>query len=42
MTDPQGKAKLDPRGTVGMIYTGYHKTLLYTKYIYYGPLRKDF
>ena len=44
MTDPQGMAKLDPKGTVGMIYryAGDHKTLLETKYINYGPYRKDF
>ena len=42
MTDPQGMAKLDPKGTVGTIYSGNHKTLLYTKYINYGPHRKDF
>ena len=32
-------AKLDPKGT---FYAGDHKTLLYTKYINYGPHRKDF
>ena len=42
MTDPQGMANLDPKGTVGKIYAGDHKTLLYTKYINYGPHRKDF
>ena len=42
MTDPQGMAKLDPNGMVGMIYAGDHKTLLYTKYINNGPDRKDF
>ena len=42
MTDSQGMAKLDPKGTVGMIYAGYSKTLLKTKYINYGPHRKDF
>ena len=31
MTDPQGMAKLDPKGTVGTIYAGGQKTLLYTK-----------
>ena len=31
MTDPQGMAKLDPKGTVGMIYARGDKTLLYTK-----------
>ena len=40
MTDPHDMGKLDPRGTVGMIYAGDHKTLLYTKYINYGPHRK--
>ena len=42
MTDPQGMAKLDPKGTVGTIYAGDHRTLLYTKYINYGPHREDF
>ena len=42
LTDPQGMAKLDPISTVGTIYAGDHKTLLYTKYINYGPHRKDF
>ena len=42
MTDPQGIAKLDPKSMVGRIYAGGDKTLLYTKYIYYGPSRKDF
>ena len=41
MTDPHGMAKLDPKGTVGTIYAGDHKTLLYTKCINYGPHRKD-
>ena len=31
ITDPHGKAKLDPKGTVGTIHAGDHKTLLYTK-----------
>ena len=31
MTDPQGMAKLDPKGTGGTIYAGDHKTLLKTK-----------
>ena len=39
MTDPQGMAKLDPKGTVGTIYAGDHKTLLETKYMNYGPHR---
>ena len=42
MTDPHGMAKLDPKGMVGTIYAGDHKTLLYTKCINYGPHRKDF
>ena len=42
MTDPRDIAKLDPKSMVGMIYAGDHKTLLYSKYIYYGPHRKDF
>ena len=42
ITDPQGMTKLDPKGTVGTIYAGDHKTLLETKYINYGPHRKDF
>ena len=37
MTDPQSMAKLDPKDTVARF-----KTLLYTKYINYGPYRKDF
>ena len=40
MTDPHAMGKLDPGGTVGMIYAGDHKTLLNTKYINYGPHRK--
>ena len=35
-------AKLGPKSMVGTIYAGHHKTLLYTKYINYGPHRKDF
>ena len=42
MTDPHGMAKLDPKGTVGTISAGDHKTLLYTKCINYGSHRKDF
>ena len=42
MTDPQGMAKLDPKGIVGTIYAGDHKALLETKYTNYGPHRKDF
>ena len=30
MTDPQGMAKLDPKGTVGTIYAEGNKTMLYT------------
>ena len=41
MTNPHGMAKLDPKGTVGMIYAGDHKALLYTKFINIGPHRKD-
>ena len=32
-----GMASLDPRGLIGRIYVGDHKTLLYTKYISSGP-----
>ena len=39
MADPHGMAKLDPKGTVGTIYAGDHKKLLYTKCINYGPHR---
>ena len=42
MTDPQGMAKLDPKGMFGTIYAGDHKTLLYTKSINYEPRRKGF
>ena len=42
MTDPQGMAKLDPKSMVGTIYAWDHKTLLYTKYVNYGPHRNDF
>ena len=42
MTDPHGMAKLDPKGTVGTIYAGDYKTLLYTKFINYGTHRKYF
>ena len=31
ITDLHGMAKLDPKGTVGTIYAGDHKTLLHTK-----------
>ena len=42
ITDPQGMAKLDPKGFVDTIYTRDHKTLLHTKYINYGPHRRFF
>ena len=42
LTGPQSKAKLDPKGTVVTIYARDHMTLLYTKYINYGPHRKYF
>ena len=42
MADPQGMAKLDPKSMVGTIYAWDHKTLLYTKYVNYGPHRNDF
>ena len=35
--DPRGVASLDPRGLIGRIYVGDHKTLLHTKYISSGP-----
>ena len=38
MTDPQGMANFDPKGTVGMIYAGDN----YTKYINYGLIEKFF
>ena len=38
MTDPQGIAKLDPKGTVGTIYAGYNNI----KYINYGLIEKIF
>ena len=31
-----GQASLDPRGLIGRIYVGDHKTLLHTKYIISG------
>ena len=34
---PRGVANLDPRGIIGRIYEGYHKTLLHTKYIGFRP-----
>ena len=44
VNDPRGMANFDPRGTVGRIYVGDHKTLLHTKYIGCGPhdFREDF
>ena len=35
--DTKGMASLDPRGLIGRIYVGDHKTLLHTKYISSGP-----
>ena len=37
-------ASLEPRGLIGRIYVGDHKTLLHTKYISCGPhgFREDF
>ena len=37
-------ASLEPRGLIGRIYVGDHKTLLHTKYISCGPhgIREDF
>ena len=29
--DPRDVANLDPKGMIGSIYVGYHKTLLHTK-----------
>ena len=34
---PRGGARMDPRGTVGMIYKEDHYTLLNTKYESFGP-----
>ena len=34
---PQGRARMDPRGTVGRIYKEDHFTLLHTKYESSGP-----
>ena len=47
LTDPllrvsDRPGQVGPKGTVGTIYAGDHKTLLYTKCINYWPLRKDF
>ena len=30
-------ASLDPRGLIGRIFVGNHKTLVHTKYISWGP-----
>ena len=35
--DPLGHGQFGPRGLIGRIYVGDHKTLLYTKYISCGP-----
>ena len=35
--DPPGRARMDPRGTVGRIYKEDHYTLLLTKYESSGP-----
>ena len=35
--DPQGMANLDPRGFIGRIYVGDHKTLLHATYLSCGP-----
>ena len=39
-----GLANLDPRGLIGRIYVGDHKTLQHTKYISSGPhgFREEF
>ena len=34
---PPGRARMDPRGTVGRIYKKKHYTLLHTKYESFGP-----
>ena len=34
---PQSVASLDPRGLIGRIYVGDHKTLLHTKFVSCGP-----
>ena len=34
---PPGRARKDPRGTVGRIYKEDHYTLLHTKYESFGP-----
>ena len=35
--DPQGVARLCPRGWIGRIYVGDHQLLLHTKYVSCGP-----
>ena len=35
--DPQAVASLDPRGLIGRIYVGDHKTSLHTKAVRAGP-----
>ena len=35
--DPKGKTNSDPRGLIGRIYVGDHKTFLHTKYLSCGP-----
>ena len=35
--EPQDVSNLDPRGMIGRIYVGDHKTLLHTKYLSSGP-----
>ena len=42
--DPWDVASLDPKGLIGSIYVGDHKTLLHTRYISCGPhgFREDF
>ena len=34
---PPGRARMDPRGTVGRIYKEEHYTLVQTKYESFGP-----
>ena len=43
--DPWGVTNLDPKGMIGRIYVGNHKTLLQTKYIscrHHGFIEEDF
>ena len=35
--EPRGVFSLDPRGLIGRVYVGDHKTLLHTKYVSSGP-----